>query len=86
VKRNARGVAVALLIVAGFVPLVYLGLKGLSGWPGLSARLAHVATSQGFAPQAWSSTGRELGHSATNPMGIEWFGVLMGLGFVLSFG
>jgi solute:Na+ symporter, SSS family len=74
------------LIVAGFLPLVYLGLKDVGGWAGLSARLTHVAASQGFAPQAWSSTWRELGHAGANPMGIEWFGVLMGLGFVLSFG
>jgi solute:Na+ symporter, SSS family len=74
------------LIVFGFAPLVYLGLKDVGGWSGLSARLAHVASVQGFAPQAWSSTWREMGHAASNPMGIEWFGVLMGLGFVLSFG
>jgi solute:Na+ symporter, SSS family len=74
------------LIVFGFTPLVYLGLKDVGGWAGLTARLAHVATAQGYAPQAWSSTWRELGHAAANPMGVEWFGVLMGLGFVLSFG
>ncbi len=27
-----------------------------------------------------------LAHPSTNPMGIEWFGLAMGLGFVLSFG
>src|ERR1700745_3310686 len=74
------------LIVFGFAPLVYLGLKDLGGWQGLSARLAHVASSQGYAAQAWSSSWRDLGHAASNPMGVEWFGVVMGLGFVLSFG
>jgi SSS family solute:Na+ symporter len=74
------------LIVAGFAPLVFLGLKDLGGWQGLTARLTHVASSQGFAPQAWSTIWSEMGHAASNPMGIEWFGVLMGLGFVLSFG
>src|SRR5216117_3234289 len=74
------------LIVAGFAPLVFLGLKDLGGWQGLSARLAHVATSQGFAPQAWSSTWQQMGDATSNPMGVEWFGVVMGLGFVLSFG
>src|SRR6201997_4978952 len=34
------------LIVAGFAPLVFLGLRDLGGWQGLSARLTHVATSQ----------------------------------------
>src|SRR5438045_6340225 len=74
------------LIVFGFAPLVFLGLKDLGGWQGLSARLAHVATAQGFAPQAWSSTWRQMGDPSSNPMGVEWFGVAMGLGFVLSFG
>jgi solute:Na+ symporter, SSS family len=74
------------LIVFGFAPLVFLGLKDLGGWQGLTARLEYVATAQGFAPQAWSRTWSDLGHAASNPMGIEWFAVVMGLGFVLSFG
>jgi SSS family solute:Na+ symporter len=74
------------LIVFGFAPLVFLGLKDLGGWQGLTERLTHVATAQGFAPQAWSSTWSQMGDPTTNPMGVEWFGVAMGLGFVLSFG
>src|SRR4030081_3291001 len=74
------------LIVFGFAPLVFLGLKDLGGWQGLIERLTHVATAQGFAPQAWSSTWSQMGDPTTNPMGVEWFGVAMGLGFVLSFG
>src|SRR5437868_14274054 len=74
------------LIVAGFAPLVFLGLKDLGGWQGLTERLTHVATSQGFASRAWSSTWSQMGHAASNPMGVEWFGVVVGLGFVLSFG
>ena len=27
-----------------------------------------------------------MGNAAANPMGIEWFGLAMGLGFVLSIG
>src|SRR5437660_12015094 len=27
-----------------------------------------------------------MGHASTNPVGVEWFGLVMGLGFVLSFG
>src|SRR5437773_6882776 len=27
-----------------------------------------------------------MGHAAANPVGVEWFGLVMGLGFVLSFG
>ena len=27
-----------------------------------------------------------MGQPGTNPLGVEWFGLVMGLGFVLSFG
>src|SRR5256885_9440626 len=27
-----------------------------------------------------------MGHASQNPVGVEWFGLVMGLGFVLSFG
>ena len=27
-----------------------------------------------------------MGSAHTNPLGVEWFGLVMGLGFVLSFG
>ena len=45
-----------------------------------------VATNAGFAPGAWTSSWRAHGTPAANPMGVEWFGMVMGLGFVLSFG
>ena len=74
------------LIVAGFAPLVFLGLKDLGGWHGLSERLSHIAASKHLAPDAFSSIWSQMGHAASNPLGVEWFSVLMGLGFVLSFG
>lgn len=74
------------LIVFGFTPLVCLGLIDIGGWDGLKAGLAEVATSQGYAPGAWTQTWSSMGDAAANPMGVEWFGVAMGLGFVLSFG
>ena len=74
------------LIVFGFAPLVYLGLKDVGGWDGLRTGLAQVAVSHGFAPHAWTQTWSIMGSAADNPMGIEWFGLVMGLGFVLSFG
>src|SRR5256885_8253841 len=74
------------LIVMGFLPLVLLGLKDVGGWSGLTSKLATVATSAGFAPGAWSHSWRYLGSATANPMGVEWFGMAMGLGFVLSFG
>jgi SSS family solute:Na+ symporter len=74
------------LIVLGFLPLVLLGLKDVGGWSGLSAKLVPVATSAGYAPGAWTHSWRHLDSAAANPMGVEWFGMVMGLGFVLSFG
>ena len=74
------------LIVAGFVPLVHLGLKDAGGWAGLQSRLQTVATSNHYAPDAWSRSWHYMTSPTTNPMGIEWFGMVMGLGFVLSFG
>jgi len=64
------------LIVAGFLPLSYLGLKNVGGWSGLKATLGASYT------HSWAG----LGHSNTNRLGVEWFGLVMGLGFVLSFG
>jgi SSS family solute:Na+ symporter len=74
------------LIVIGFLPLVFLGLRDAGGWSGLQERLKVVATSQGFASGSWSESWQHMGAPASNPMGVEWFGLVMGLGFVLSFG
>src|SRR5256714_4943717 len=73
------------LIVAGFTPLVFLGLRDVGGWSGLQARLAEVSTTQGFASGAFSHSWQFMGRAADNPMGVEWFAMMMGLGFVLSF-
>jgi len=74
------------LIVVGFLPLVFLGLSKVGGWHGLTNQLAVVAQHNGFQPGSMTSTWRYMGHAASNPMGVEWFGLAMGLGFVLSFG
>ncbi len=74
------------LIVVGFLPLVYLGLMDVGGWDGLTERLASFSTSRGFEAGAYTQSWSHLGNPADNPMGIEWFSMVMGLGFVLSFG
>ena len=64
------------LIWAGLLLAVILGLVEVGGWNEIVARIP-----SGFT-HLWAATG-----SATdNPMLIEWFGIVMGLGFVLSFG
>jgi len=74
------------LIVFGFLPLVWLGLQDVGGWDGLTAGLSQAAVAQGYAPNAFTQSWSAMGDPASNPMGVEWFGVAMGLGFVLSFG
>jgi len=74
------------LIVLGFLPLVYLGMKAIGGWPDLKAHLSQVAVSEGFQSGSYTSAWRFMGSSTSNPLGVEWFGMVMGLGFVLSFG
>ncbi|WP_263408751.1 sodium:solute symporter family protein [Terriglobus tenax] len=64
------------LIVAGFAPLVWVGLKNVGGWAGIQKNLPGPMT------HSWQG----MTHANTNPLGVEWFGLVMGLGFVLSFG
>ncbi len=64
------------LIVAGFAPLVWLGLRQVGGWEGLQTTLGPSYT------HAWAG----MAHASTNKLGVDWFGLTMGLGFVLSFG
>src|SRR5438477_10338694 len=52
------------LIVFGFAPLVFLGLRDAGGWSGLQERLTTVATARGFAPGAWSHSWENLGSAS----------------------
>ena len=74
------------MIVFGFVPLVFLGLRDVGGWDGLKSRLAVVATENGYAATTYTQSWAHMGSPTQNPIGVEWFGLMMGLGFVLSFG
>ncbi|MFN8573190.1 MAG: sodium:solute symporter family protein [Gemmatimonadaceae bacterium] len=74
------------MIVFGFAPLVWIGLRAVGGWNGLTTKLATVAAARGLPEGAYTHAWRGMGSAATNPIGVEWFGLLMGLGFVLSFG
>jgi SSS family solute:Na+ symporter len=64
------------LIIAGFFPLVLLGLRNIGGWAGLKASV----------PAAYMHEWKGVAHASTNPMGIEIIGIGMGLGFVLGSG
>ena len=66
------------LIVLGFIPLVFLGLKDAGGWGGLEQRLGITATSHGFEAGAWTRSWHFMTSPSANPMGVEWFGMVMG--------
>jgi SSS family solute:Na+ symporter len=74
------------LIVIGFLPLSIIGLINVGGWEGLKEALGNVAIERGFTAGAFTESWQGMGSASTNPMGIQWFGLIMGLGFVLSFG
>jgi SSS family solute:Na+ symporter len=74
------------MIVFGFAPLVFLGLRDVGGWDGLKEKLLGYSATQGYAAGAWTQAWSHLGAPSQNPLGVEWFGMVMGLGFVLSFG
>jgi solute:Na+ symporter, SSS family len=83
------------MIVLGFAPVVWLGLKDVGGWNTLKANLANVAQQPStiyvndntFQPDAWTSAWKPLiAGPAHNPMGVDLFAMVFGLGFVLAFG
>jgi SSS family solute:Na+ symporter len=84
------------MIVLGFAPVVYLGLKDVGGWDTLNGLLHGVSqdptklglnTSLNFGPDAWTSAWKPIiAGPAFNPMGVDLFAMVFGLGFVLSFG
>ena len=86
------------MIVLGFAPVVYLGLQDVGGWTVLTGKLSQVAqhpaalgltadAGKVYSPDAWSSAWKPLlAGPAANPMGVDLFAMVFGLGFVLSFG
>ena len=67
------------LIMAGFLPLVLLGLKSVGGWEGMKASVSKIDPRM---VHEWHG----IMHASTNPMGIDIIGIGMGLGFVLGAG
>src|SRR6202165_2471103 len=63
------------LIVFGFSPLAIMAVAKAGGWSGVASRLPPVMT------HSW----KYMAHTSENPMGIEVFGLVAGLGFVMSF-
>jgi SSS family solute:Na+ symporter len=69
------------VILAGLIPLTIVGLHHVGGVHGLTERIK--SSNLGDAGlHAWQG----LGIGSHNSIGANWIGIVLGLGFVLSFG
>lgn len=64
------------LIVLGIAPLVYMGLQQAGGWEGIAQNVDNAKL------HLWKG----MDSPANNPMGVDAFSLVFGLGFVLAFG
>jgi len=70
-----------VLIWGGALLVPILGLIQAGGPAGLKAKIITNMHSDSYF-HLW----RDTGHFASNPMGVHWTGIVLGLGFVISFG
>lgn len=64
------------LIVLGILPLVFIGLDRVGGWEGIVQNVDNAKL------HLWKG----MSSPTTNPMGVDAFSLVFGLGFVLAFG
>lgn len=64
------------LIVLGIAPVVFVGLYEVGGWEGIVSKLEPEMTS------SW----QYMGDPSDNPMGVDTWSLVMGLGLAMSFG
>jgi SSS family solute:Na+ symporter len=69
------------LIWFGALLIPIFGLIDAGGWSGMVARIH-----QNFPVGDYTHIWRSIGTFTGNPMGIHWTGIVLGLGFVISFG
>jgi solute:Na+ symporter, SSS family len=75
------------LIWAGALLIPILGLIEAGGWSGLQAKILHNLTELHVAnPGSYTHLWSTLGSFTNNPMGINWVGIVFGLGAVISTG
>jgi SSS family solute:Na+ symporter len=75
------------LIWAGALLIPILGLIEAGGWTGLKAKILVNLTEQHVAnPGAYTHAWSTLGNFSDNPMGINWVGIVFGLGAVIAMG
>ena len=70
-----------VLIWAGAALIPILGLIEAGGWTNLKAQIIARMGDPAYM-HIWSTTGS----FSSNPMGVQWTGLVFGLGFVISFG
>jgi SSS family solute:Na+ symporter len=70
------------IIVASLLPLVIVALHDMGGVSGLKERVQNTKLGDAGL-HAWQGLG--IGH-VSNPIGGDWLAMVLGLGFVLSFG
>jgi SSS family solute:Na+ symporter len=75
------------LIWAGALLIPILGLVEAGGWNGLKAKILQNLTEQHAAnPGSYTRLWSTLGNFSDNPMGINWAGIVFGLGAVIAMG
>jgi SSS family solute:Na+ symporter len=75
------------LIWAGALLIPILGLIEAGGWSGLQAKILQNLTEQHVPnPGSYTHLWSTLGNFSDNPMGINWVGIVFGLGAVISMG
>ncbi|HEY6127119.1 MAG TPA: sodium:solute symporter family protein [Candidatus Acidoferrum sp.] len=75
------------LIWAGALLVPILGLVEAGGWNGLKVRILQNLTDQQVAnPGSYTHLWSTLGDFSKNPMGINWIGIVFGLGAIISMG
>ncbi|MCL4794180.1 MAG: sodium:solute symporter family protein [Bryobacteraceae bacterium] len=70
-----------VLIWLGAMLVPIIGLIETGGWAGMVERI-----SRNFPGHNYTSLWSTLGSVGDNPMGIHWTGIVLGLGWVISFG
>jgi SSS family solute:Na+ symporter len=75
------------LIWAGALLIPILGLVEAGGWNGLKAKILQNLTEQNVPnPGSYTHLWSTLGSFGDNPMGINWAGIVFGLGAVIAMG
>lgn len=74
------------IIIIGLLPMAILVMSDVGGWGGMQESLAPIVEGRGFAADTWTTTWKYTTGTGINPLGVQWYGILAGLGFVLSFG